>query len=407
MPFRVRGALLLITFLDAAAIGLVIPAYPSLLLELGAGSFADAARVGIALLLIHAVLQSIAAPLIGRLSDRHGRSAWLLVSIAATSADYLLGAMGTTVGALMVGKLIVGTCSHTTAMVTATIADQTAEAERARWFGYRNAAWGLGITVAPLVGGWLAMRNARAPFVAAATVAGLAAIVWLRMRENAAISIAPTARSNRSRRGARLPWQGRSGFVALLGGWALWQLASHAIPSSWSYFTMHRFAWTAQEVGLSLSVFGALYALVQSTLVSPIVRRFGTRQTVIVGLALYVFAFLGYAFAPTSAALMAFAIPLAAASITIPTLRSALSNAIGAEAQGTLSGAIAALRAVTAIAAPPLMMGSFSAFATVELEYDLAGAPFLIAAVASFGALLFARRAFLVAGSGATPETRR
>lgn len=405
MPFRLRNALLLTAFADAAAIGLVIPAYPSLLLELGASSYADAARAGIALLMVHAVLQAIAAPLVGRLSDRTGRGMWLLLSVAASSVDYWIAAAGAGLGALMAGRALVGACSHTTAMITATIADHVGADERARWFGYRNAAWGAGITVAPLAGGWLAMTNVRAPFIVAAILTGLVSLAWMRTGLASVVSMGrrrlPRSSSEDVPQGMDasalrmgITLTARSGFLALLAGWALWQLATHAIPSSWSYFTMHRFAWTAQDVGLSLSVFGALYALVQATLVSPVVRRLGIQQTVIAGLALYVVAFLGYAFAPTSLTLMLFAVPLAAASITSPALRSTLSNAVGANAQGVLSGTIAALRAMTAIVAPPVMMGSFSVLAAAELHYDLAGAPFLIAASASLGALLLSWRAF-------------
>ena len=61
----------------------------------------------------------------------------------------------------------------------------------------------------------------------------------------------------------------------------------------------YRYGWDARTVGLTLGVIGACSAVVQGTLVAPLVHRFGERRILITGLLLGALGFAMYGVAPT------------------------------------------------------------------------------------------------------------
>ena len=64
---------LLAMLIDSIGFGIVLPVLPSLIVELGRVTLAEAARIGGYLLAVYAVTHFFAGPVIGSLSDRYGR----------------------------------------------------------------------------------------------------------------------------------------------------------------------------------------------------------------------------------------------------------------------------------------------------------------------------------------------
>jgi DHA1 family tetracycline resistance protein-like MFS transporter len=74
------GTLFLTVFLDLVGFGLIIPFLPAMARDLGASDFVAAALVA-----CYSLMQFIAVPIWGRISDRVGRRPVLVWSIAASA----------------------------------------------------------------------------------------------------------------------------------------------------------------------------------------------------------------------------------------------------------------------------------------------------------------------------------
>src|SRR5581483_6961583 len=112
----------------------------------------------------------IFSPVLGAMSDRFGRRPVLLTSIAGAAVDYLFMAFSPAFWVLLVGRTIAGLTSANMAVATAYIADITAEADRAKRFGFMSAGFGVGFIIGPVLGGVLGQWWLRSPFLAAAVL---------------------------------------------------------------------------------------------------------------------------------------------------------------------------------------------------------------------------------------------
>jgi DHA1 family tetracycline resistance protein-like MFS transporter len=170
--------------LDAMGIGLIMPVMPDLMLEVGGGTLGKAALWGGVLVTSFAAMQFLFGPVIGGLSDRFGRRPVLLVSLVVMAIDYLVMAVAGTIWLLLIGRIIGGITAATHSTANAYIADISNPEDKAANFGLIGAAFGIGFVLGPLMGGVLAEYGTRAPFYAAAALAGLNAVLgWFVLKE--------------------------------------------------------------------------------------------------------------------------------------------------------------------------------------------------------------------------------
>src|SRR3546814_4722570 len=87
---RAAIAFILVTaMLDVLSMGIVIPVLPTLI-EQFTGSNARAGIINGVFVALWALMQFLAPPVIGSLSDQHGRRPVILVSTAGLAIDYVL-----------------------------------------------------------------------------------------------------------------------------------------------------------------------------------------------------------------------------------------------------------------------------------------------------------------------------
>ena len=166
--------ILITVMLDSMGIGLIMPVMPDLIQELEAGDLGQAALWGGILAAIFAVMQFLFGPVIGGLSDRFGRRPVLLIAFVVMAFDYVLMAVAGTIWLLVIGRIIGGITAATQSTASAYMADISKPEDKSANFGLIGAAFGMGFVLGPLMGGLLAEYGTRAPFWAAAVLAGAA-----------------------------------------------------------------------------------------------------------------------------------------------------------------------------------------------------------------------------------------
>ncbi len=140
--------------LDIVAMGIIIPVLPSLI-EQFAGSNARAGVINGVFVALWALMQFVASPIIGSLSDQHGRRSVILLSTAGLSIDYVLMALAPNLWWLALGRIITGITSASFTTVYAYMADITPPEQRARAYGLIGAAFSGGFVLGPVLGGVL------------------------------------------------------------------------------------------------------------------------------------------------------------------------------------------------------------------------------------------------------------
>jgi DHA1 family tetracycline resistance protein-like MFS transporter len=382
--------ILLTVVLDSMGIGLIMPVMPDLIQSLEGGDLGQAALWGGVLATIFAVMQFLFGPTIGSISDRFGRRPVLLIALVVMSFDYVLMAVAGTIWLLVIGRIIGGITAATHSTASAYMADISKPEDKAANFGLIGAAFGIGFVIGPMLGGILAEYGTRAPFWAAAVLAGANGIfgyfalpetVTDRIRRPFDIKRANPLGAFKSI--TQLPDLGRFMIISFVIS-----LAFFVYPSVWAYFGKLQFGWGPGMIGLSLGAFGIGIAIVQGLLMRPILNKIGERNAVVLGLSVDVLAFIMLGFVTNGWIALALTPFTALGSIAGPALQGIMSRTAADNQQGELQGALTSINAVATIMAPLLMTQLFFYFTHESAPAYLPGAPFLFSAVLTFGAVL-------------------
>ena len=129
-------------FIDLIGFGIVIPVLP--FYAEGSRFNATPRTVGL-LFASYSVMQLIFSPILGRLSDKHGRRPVLLISIIGTGIGFLILGFATTLWMLFVGRILDGITGGNISTAQAYIADITTKEDRAKGMGLIGAAFGLAL----------------------------------------------------------------------------------------------------------------------------------------------------------------------------------------------------------------------------------------------------------------------
>jgi len=374
---RAIPIVLVAVMIDVIGFGIVMPVLPALITQLGHMNLEQATRISGWMLAVFAVAQFFAGPVMGNLGDRFGRRPVLMLAMLAFGLDYLLMAAAPTIAWLFLGRVIAGIAGATFGPAGAVIADVTPPEDRAKAYGLLGAAFGLGFIVGPAIGGLVADLGTRAPFVVAAGLALLNAVIMA--------FLLPEALGDAHRRPFRLrdahvvgafkPLFAAGNAAPLLVAWFLWQLGGVVYPTVWAFWAAMRFGWDARAIGLSLAWVGFLQMIAQIWLTPPILKRFGERWAAIAGLGASTACLIAYAFTTQGWQVYAFFLVGCLGALAWPALNGVFSKMVDATRQGALQGGLGALNSVAAIIGPLISAQSLAWGA----GRDFLGAAFLVA----------------------------
>jgi len=135
-------------------VGLVSPLLPLFASDMGASGF----ELGM-IFAGYGIANTVATPIIGRLSDRRGRKIFLSIGLLAYSIISLGYVWAASVPQLVLVRLVLGAAGAMIVPIAlAYIGDLSPEGEEGKWMGYANTAFFSGFGIGPLLGGTLAER---------------------------------------------------------------------------------------------------------------------------------------------------------------------------------------------------------------------------------------------------------
>jgi DHA1 family tetracycline resistance protein-like MFS transporter len=387
------GFIFVTLLIDVMGFGIIIPVMPKLISELAHIDVNETSLYGGWLLASFAIMQFAFSPLMGNLSDQYGRRPVLLASLFGFGIDYLFLVFAPTIWWLFVGRIVAGMMGASFTTAGAYIADVSEPEKRAQNFGIIGAAFGVGFVLGPLLGGVLAKYGLRAPFIAAAV---LTLLNWLY-----GFFILPESLKPENRR--KFEWKRANPFgvlkfflrykviLGLVASIVLIYIAGHAVQSTWSFYTMFKFKWDADDVGYSLAFVGVMVMLVQGWLIRFIIPRLGQQRSIYVGLMLYAIGFVLFGIADKGWMMYVFLIPYCFGGIAGPSLQGIMSNQVPPNEQGELQGALTALMSLTSVVGPLLMTELFYQFSDTKGELYFPGAAMIAGAVLTVISAVLAR----------------
>ena len=365
------GIIFLIVFIDLVGFGIVIPFLPLYAEEFGPSPV----TFGL-LMASYSAMQFLFAPILGRLSDRHGRRPVLLLSLAGSVVGYLLFAFSGSLAMLFASRIIDGISGGNISTAQAVIADVTDERDRTRGMGIIGAAFGLGFICGPALAAVLVSVAHWLPGVAAAATSATALVlVAVALPETRRAPAGGEGRPPRGRLQAIRRLIGEPVVGACLVLVFLIIFAFSNFETTFAQLLRLRFAMDISSVGWMFVYAGVLGALVQGGLVGRLAPRFGERRLITAGAAIAAAAAGALPFAGSTGRLLLVLAALAVGhGLLAPSLSSLTSRLVPSHEVGALMGASQGVSSLGRI------VGPFWA----EWAYGASGpaAPYLSAAAA-------------------------
>jgi len=378
--------------LDMIGIGLIMPVLPDVIRRFISDPDQVTENFGY-FIAIYAVMQFVASPILGGLSDQFGRRPILLGSLLGAGIDYIFMALAPTLNLLFLGRIIAGLTGASMTVANSYIADISDDSNRSSNFGMIGAAFGIGFIAGPIIGGLLGHFGPHMPFYGAAVLNILNFLFGL--------FILPESLKPENRRVVQ--WQKLNPFSTIIHTlkipgmgmfvvtYAFLFLAGNVHPSVWTLYTESKFGWNSIQVGISLSFVGLIYGLSQSLLTTKLVPKWGEQKSLIIGIFFNAFGFLLYGIAPLGWMMYGIMVVSALQGLSMPCLQSIMTKKVDPRYQGELQGGLVSVGSVTAILAPIIYTNTFN-WGTSKQETLLLGTPYYVATLFALGALFLVRK---------------
>lgn len=389
---RVLTILFVTLLLDVIGIGILIPVIPALFTNPESSSFMLAgytvgAQYFIAGLMtaLFGIMQFLAAPLLGDLSDTFGRKKSLTLGVGVLAVAQLLFAAGialVSLPLLFASRLVAGVAGANFSIVQASIADITKPENRARNFGLIGGAFGLGFILGPLVGGYIVglTGNPALPFLFAGCL-GILNLLFITIMLPETHHVRTVAskfslfKAFKNIKTAYLDVDTRPLYTV-----SFLQMLGFGIFTSFSgIFLSYRYAFTEADTGTYFAVVGLCIVLSQLFVVRFASARYTEQQVIRFALPMLAVVLLAQTFV-FSIWLLYMLIPFTAAAVGLisTNLPALISKGVSASRQGAALGINGSLQALSQGIAP-LLASATAALVGIPIIFILAAGLVVIA----------------------------
>lgn len=369
------GVIFLTVLVDLIGFGIVIPILPYYAQRFGAKGLGFGLLIG-----AFSGMQFVATALLGRWSDRVGRRPIILATTLINMSGYILFAYAGSYWVLLVARLISGFAGGNISAAQAYVADVTTSAERSKGMGLIGAAFGIGFTVGPAVGGLAGhyWGHTGPGLVAAGLSLANFALAYrilpesLKQEHRMATELWPFGHMAQAFANLRLR--------QLMIVWALAPFAFAGYTVAMLLCASATFGWRERELGFLFTAIGVTAALVQGWLFGRMVRVTGDRALLIAGMFGMALGIAAVPFLTRVPVLYGWTVVLAFSnSVFAPAATGMVSVLAGPAEQGTVLGVAQSLGALGRLLGPEAIgtaydrAGAMSAFLAAAAIMTLGG----------------------------------
>lgn len=344
-------AVFLTVVIDLLGFGIVLPLLPLYGKEFNA----HGPTLGL-LFISFSVMQFIFAPLWGRLSDRVGRRPVMLIGLCGSTGSYVLFGLAPLTSAplamLFISRSLAGIFGGTISTAYAYIADVTTREERARGMALIGAAFGIGFTIGPAIGGLGHLISPAAPGLIAAGFSALALLYAVRNLPEPERHKRESSRSWLSL-GALRKAVATPGVGSILAIGFITVACFGLLEATLSLLGKDVYDFEPWQVGLLFSYFGFWSALNQGVIVRRMLKKIREEVMLVIGPVLLGLGLMGLAVVDTLLALAIIApLPVLGFGMIMPSLSSLLSRRTPPTEQGGMLGLNQSLQSLARIVGP-------------------------------------------------------
>ncbi|XP_030761748.1 hippocampus abundant transcript 1 protein-like isoform X2 [Sitophilus oryzae] len=294
---------------------------------------------------IKGILSFLSAPLIGALSDVCGRKLFLLVTVFCTCLPIPLMTINTFWFFAMIS--ISGVFAVTFSVVFAYVADVTDEKERSLAYGLVSGTFAASMVISPALGAYLMERWSVSLVVALATAVAILDVFFI-------LVAVPESLSEKVRV-SPISWEQADPFSSLrnVGQDSTILLLCIAVflsylPEAGQYscifvYLKLKMGWSSNVVAVFVGLVGLLAVFTQLCL-GILIKNFGAKHTIMLGLFFELLQLLWYGFGTTTWMMWAAGFLASVGSITYPAISAFVSIHSTADKQGVVQGMVTGMR---------------------------------------------------------------
>ncbi len=313
-----RGALVvlfLVTMIDMIGFGIIIPFLTYLVQDLAEGQ--DAVSIGLwvgLLMTAYSAAQFLFSPFWGSLSDRIGRRPVLMIGLVGNTVFFTAFGFSKTLLFALAMRFLAGVFNGNIAVARAYIGDVTSPQQLATRMGLIGAAFGLGFTIGPFIGGEFSNPAERWGFfvgtifdtypyllpcvIASALSAGSLLLAGRYLTESIDLEEAKKSADDR-------PWRQQmasmaSNSVSMLRTRSIGAMIWVSMLFIFGFTVMHAvfilytemdpsaggLGFSEQDNGRIFAMIGLFGIFTQAVLIGPLTRKYGTRRLIPVSILL-------------------------------------------------------------------------------------------------------------------------
>ena len=327
------------------ALGMIIPILPFQILELGGTPFQAT--------LIYAVFSGVSVLTLrfwGLMSDRFGRVGVLWLSVSVTALSYIWLARADALWEVYASRALAGAFAAWLPVSQAYVSDVIRPEKRAAAMGLLGVGFGVGFTIGPAVGGYLA--SSTGDFVAPFTAAGGVCLVTLLL--SIALVRNPTVQYQAAKSDS-VPhsiWRDKA-LLFVLGlyfGVSVLFTGIEGVLAVWGEAVLD---WQPSDVGYLLMTAGLGSILAQGFLIRVSTRKFRESGTILIGLVGLAVCMIGLSFACTTLSVTAALFGIAVfMGLHNPAIQSMISQLAPEELRGKVLGIAQAAASLARVIGP-------------------------------------------------------